>query len=75
MSLCIHGEGIGNVHLTLTCDVRGCTTSQTFEQENYIAQRSAATEAGWRETVGVMGRLFYCPRCAGLRRVASEQPA
>jgi hypothetical protein len=35
MSLCIHGEGIGNVHLTLTCDVRGCTTTQTFTQDNY----------------------------------------
>ena len=68
MSLRIHGEGIGNVKLTLTCDVRGCPASQTFADDNYVAQRSAATVAGWRETFGVMGRLFYCPHCSTTRR-------
>jgi hypothetical protein len=68
MTLRIHGEGLGNVHLTLTCDVRGCPTSQTFEQDNYVEQRRAATAAGWRETTGVMGRLFYCPTCSTTRR-------
>ena len=70
MTLRIHGEGIGNVHLTLTCDVAGCTNEQTFAQDNYVEQRSAATLAGWCETQGIMGRRFYCPRCSTRRDVA-----
>jgi len=64
MGLRIHGEGIGNVHLTLTCDVTGCRNEQTFTEDNYVEQRAAATLAGWRETQGIMGRRFYCPCCS-----------
>jgi len=71
MTLRIHGEGIGNVHLTLTCDVAGCPTTETFTQSDYTAQRTAASEAGWRETMGIAGRLFYCPKCSGKRTGAA----
>jgi hypothetical protein len=65
MTLSLHGEGIGGVHLTLVCDARGCMTRQTFTQPDYVAQRRAATKAGWHERQSSAGRMFFCARCAG----------
>jgi len=53
------------VRLTLTCDAGDCWFEQTFERDNYVAQRAAATKAGWVERQTSAGRLFFCPQCSG----------
>ena len=52
------------VRLTLTCDAGDCTNEQTFTQADYVAQRAAATKAGWLERQTSAGRLFLCPQCS-----------
>ena len=58
-------DGIGCVRLTLTCDAGDCANEQTFAQPDYVAQRAAATKAGWVERQTSAGRLFFCPQCSG----------
>jgi hypothetical protein len=50
--------------LTLTCD--RCGEAENFgHADGYIAQRAAATAAGWLERQVRTGRMFLGPCCSG----------
>ena len=58
------------VWLILSCDgkhglFQGEKVTATFKEDGYIANRSAATAAGW--VITDMGKV-YCPICKGRRR-------
>jgi hypothetical protein len=38
-------------------------------QDGIIAQRTAATKAGWLESSDGRGRIFLCPVCAWQKRI------